>query len=84
MPTPNNPPLFRFKRHEEEWAGHDHHVTDITLRDLFAGMAMQGMAGNEKFIEVLNREGLDGDQMRKVIASASYSQASAMLEARHR
>lgn len=39
MSNPNNPKLFI----DFHAASGDHVGTDITLRDLFAGMAMQGM-----------------------------------------
>jgi hypothetical protein len=45
--------------------------TKITLRDHFAGLAMQGLMGEE-----------DSPQMFKTIAGMAYQMADAMLKAR--
>lgn len=51
----------------------------LTVRDWFAGMALQGIIGNTTTLNVFAE--FDGD-IKKHIAKVAYSQADAMLKAR--
>lgn len=53
--------------------------SNITLRDLFAGVAMQGTISNSGFICV---DGWAFEKNMEELARIAYSQADAMLKAR--
>lgn len=72
MSVPPNPRLFRMQR----GAGGLWAETDVSLRDLFAGLAMLG-----SFIESAGPTG-SGVLRPETIAEAAYEQADAMLEER--
>jgi len=54
----------------------------LTIRDWFAGMALQGQLSNPYAMEVLNNYINQNTNMYDVAASASYNFADAMLKAR--
>lgn len=73
MSKPENPKLVR-TRHD---AGAELVESDITLRDLFAGMALQGMLATDAQPEPIL------DHVDKLnFASEAYEWADAMLRAR--
>ena len=71
---PKNPLLFTYQ------VGSRIPHTKVTLRDLFAGMAMQGLVSHERAMGTLFREDKDGAW--KSIAHGAYTLANEMLKAR--
>lgn len=73
MNAPDNPQAFPTGNPEQ--GGHD----GMTLRDYFAGQAMNGIAGNQAFLRTASaRTGSTESQL----ATAAYLVADAMLSAR--
>ena len=68
----NNPDLFIAGYHETSTGRVVTWSTEITLLDLFAGMAMEGMLAS------------GDDEPAKVMATSAYSFAKAMLEEREK
>lgn len=72
-----NPPLFWIERASSvagiDWP--DHYTTDITLRDLFAGMAMQAILASFP-------PDSTADGRASIAPSEAYALADAMLKER--
>ena len=68
----NNPDLFIAGHHETSTGKVITWSTEITLLDLFAGMALQGMLAD------------DSDRLDNAAAKEAYETAKAMLEERER
>ena len=58
----------------------------LTIRDWFAGKAMESMCGaaafNQNAEDMMLKAGLKPDQILRFVAKLSYEQADAMIEAR--
>ena len=86
MGKPSNPTLFETLRDDDAWVSGDLR-SDITLRDLFAGLAAAGMWSDYQHIADLERLCEPGEGPEVVcrrVALAAYVQADAMLEAREK
>lgn len=85
MSTPNDGgPAFATKRDYQHGGTGVEHVEGMSIRDWFAGMAMQGLStqhelllGNRELLEHFGTDGID-----KLQASKAYRLADAMLAAR--
>ena len=55
---------------------------EMSLRDLFAGMAMQGMWANSALTLYCEKEKIPPSDVKKAYASSAYQQADAMLKER--
>ena len=86
MGKPSNPILVCGRR---EWSDDDgcpqvEELGDITLRDIFAGMAMHGIfaAQDSLIVDGYVKDLADGVRAGGPVARAAYAQADAMLKAR--
>ena len=80
MGEPNNPPLLDSQQDPNQAGDATVYGTEITLRDLFAGMAMQALVGNRELMNSLARD--VKAEAWEHIACGAYDQADAMLKRR--
>lgn len=52
---------------------------DMTLRDWFAGMALQGMCANPDITAAMSEQGMKPYEIRDSFASSAYAQADDTL-----
>jgi hypothetical protein len=87
MSKPANPPLFEWAwfHDNKDDPGERRAVTDITLRDVFAGMAMQAIRSDDKMMRTFSesrRSEPRGEPIRDQVAALAYGYADALLRAR--
>jgi hypothetical protein len=76
---PENPPLFE---QSDFFRDHITYLSNVTLRDLFAGLALTTINGDEKlkaFMAMAQRESTDPSDL---MAEYAYELADAMLRQR--
>ena len=87
MSKPKNPPAFPSK-HIEQHGGHKIEVwtEGMTLRDYFAGRALNGMTSIQKVVDALHlaHEQNDDEAAQNGLAEICYQIADAMLKERER
>lgn len=54
----------------------------MSLRDWFAGMALQGMCANPDITSAMSEKGMKPFEIRESFASSAYAQADEMMEER--